>query len=50
MVSDIVDKAAAGDNVQIETLLFGGTAAPGILPKRAKKVFPNTVLFVSRHP
>ena len=44
MVSDIVDAAAGGQNIALDTLLFGGSPAPQVLPKRAKEVFPSTVL------
>ena len=49
MAADIVDRAMTGDGVVLDILLFGGAAAPQTLPKRAKKVFPNTVLSVCRH-
>ncbi|GJE84159.1 acyl--CoA ligase [Phanerochaete sordida] len=40
MVADLVDRAG----LQLDTLLFGGAAAPQVLPARAKVVFPHTVL------
>jgi hypothetical protein len=44
MVSDIIDGVAAGKEIALDSLLFGGAAAPGVLPRRAKQVFPNVVL------
>lgn len=44
MVADLVDSALAGNELKLDTLLFGGSAAPQLLPKRAKTAFPTTVL------
>ena len=44
MASDIIDGVAAGKKVEIDTLLFGGAAAPGTLPRKAKQIFPNVML------
>ena len=43
MVSEMIESSLAG--YPLESLLFGGAAAPDQLPGKAKKVFPNTVLF-----
>lgn len=44
MVADLVDRAAAGESLVLDTLLFGGSAAPQVLPHKAKMTFPNTIL------
>ena len=44
MVADLIDRAAAGDGIDIDTLLFGGAPAPQVLPDKAKKTFRTTVL------
>ena len=43
MVSEMIESSLAG--YPLESLLFGGSAAPDQLPGEAKKVFPNTMLF-----
>lgn len=43
MVTEIVDSSLAG--YPLDSLLFGGSAAPDQLPGKAKKVFPNTMMF-----
>ena len=45
MVQDIMD--ACVGNCSLEGLFFGGSPAPNILVETARKVFPNTRLWVT---
>ena len=43
MVTEIVDSSLAG--YPLDSLLSGGSAAQDQLPGKAKKAFPNTMMF-----
>lgn len=44
MVSDLTDSAGAG--LSLDSLMFGGAPAPGLLPARAGRTFPTTMMSV----
>ena len=44
MTFDILDGAAAGKELKLDSMIFGGAPSPEMLPKKARQVLPSVVM------